>query len=50
MCRGRLVFIRVSDFFPLHYIKDVKSNMIVVMFVCENDKPNEPKFQPHLEL
>lgn len=50
VCVGVVWFSYVSDFFPLHYIKDVKSNMIVLMFVCENDKPNEPKFQPHLEL
>lgn len=45
-----LSYVSLWYFSTLHYIKDVKSNMIVVMFVCENDKPNEPKSQPHFEL
>lgn len=34
---------------PPHCIKDAKSNMIAVMFVCENDKSNGLKSQPHRE-
>lgn len=43
-CASRYPFV-----LPPHCIKDAKSNMIAVMFVCENDKSDGLKSQPHLE-